>query len=376
MWLNQWSSAGDSGLGAGWPFLRMAVDQPFLFVFGPIGLIMLARMRSSPPFSPFPLRTLSLFLTLWAAWGILLLLLPGRSAFALPMLGLPLLIAAGVAIATLVVLPLEDVGGLELAVLLAVAAVLLIASSIWLALAVQSATYDSRLAYTAAALVALTLAIWLIFGFWAGWGAAGKVAGLFFAAVLALVSLRSATLLAQPSGRMVPDGLFPVTTVLEARLLAQDVQRISSIRFGDPYEAPVHVVTTGKESDALVGWLLRKMVNLTWVTAPDMTAISTAADGSSRSPLILTPAGMEQDRGLGGMIGAEYALTARWDPSLLPQLPPTDQANSNGLPPEELARLRSEQAWNQATRPQLEWLLYRKIRTEPAVDSVTLWAMP
>ena len=367
-WLNQWSNAADSGLGIGWPFVRLFVDQPLLLIFGPIGLIMLA-VSISP-------RTLSFFLTLWAGWGLLLLLLPGRSAFVLPMLGLPLLIAAGVAIAALLELSLDDVGGLELTLLLAVASVLLIAGGVWLALAVESASYDTRLALTAVALVGLTVAIWLVFGFWAGWKVAGKVAGLFFAVVLLLVGVRSTTFLTQPGGRMTPAGLFAVTTLPEARLLAQDVQRISSIRFGDPFEAPVQVVRGGEDPDPLVGWLLRKMVNLSWATAPDMTAVSTVADGSSRVPLIVTPAGMEQDRGLGGMIGADYPLTMHWEPSMLPSMPAMDDAGAGGLPPEELARLRSEQAWSQATRPQLEWLLYRKIRTEPTVNSVTLWAMP
>jgi hypothetical protein len=392
-WLAQWSSTSDSDLGFGWPFLRLAVDQPLLLVFGPLGLILLAIGQEETPLgrtatsqgqsgdhpltrSPAHPRRLALFLTLWAAWGIILLLLPGRSPYELPMLGLPLAIAAGTAIAYLIALPLEDVGSLELVVLLAVAAILLIAGSIWLALAVESVTYDTRLAITAAALAVLTLAIWLVFGFWAGWRSAGKVAGMFWAAVLLLATVRSGWMLTQTGGRMAPDGLFAVTTLPEARLLANDVQRISSIRFGDPHEAPVQVATGGAAPNALLGWLLRDMTDLTWVMAPDPNAAPPAADGSPRIPLIVAPAGMEGDRGLGGMIGTDYSLTMRWEPSLLPALPPTDATGGEGLPAEELARLRSEQAWSQATRPQLEWLLYRTIKNEPPVDSVTLWAMP
>jgi hypothetical protein len=380
-WLAQWSS--DSGLGIGWPPLRLLVDQPLLLVFGPLGLILLAVGRAatdqptatSQGWGVQP-RRLALFLGLWAAWGVLLLLLPGRSALALPLLGLPLAMAAGVAIAYLIALPLEDVGWLELAVLLAVAAILLVAGGIWLALAVESAAYDTQLAITAGALAVLALAIWLVFGFWAGWRNAGKVAGLFWAAVLLLVTVRSGSLLAQPGGRMVPDGLFVETTLPEARLLANDVQRISSGRFGDPHEAPVQVATGGAAPDPLLGWLLRDMADLTWVTAPDPGVAILAADGSLRTPLVVAPGGMEADRGLGGMIGAEYPLTMQWEPSMLPSLPPTDETSDTGLPAEELARLRSEQAWSQATRPQLEWLLYRTIKNEPPVESVTLWVTP
>jgi hypothetical protein len=127
-----------------------------------------------------------------------------------------------------------------------------------------------------------------------------------------------------------------------------------------------------------VGWLLRDMAEVAWVTAPEPAAqaATPGAAGSLRLPLIVAPTGMAQDAGLGGMLGSDYALTTRWEPSLLPALPPTDEANSQGLPPEELARLRADQAWGQATRPQLEWLLYRTIKTEPPVAGVTLWAMP
>jgi len=395
-WIGQWR--GDSGLGIGWPFVRLAVDQPLLLVFGPLGLILLAvtgvRLRRETtskegddhPLTPSPRHlvtpsprypiTLALFLALWAAWGLLLLLLPGRSALVLPMLGLPLLLAASWAIGYLLALPLEDITGLEWTVLLAVAAILFAAGSIWLALAVESVTYDTRLALTAVALVVLMLAIWLVFGFWAGWRAAGKLAGLFFAAMLLLLSVRSGWQLAQTGGRMAPDGFFPVTTLPEARLLPADVQRISSIRFGDPYEAPVQVATGGGAPDALLGWLLRDMRNLSWVAAPDAAAVLTTADGSTRPPLIVAPQSMEQNPGLGGLIGSTYPLTLRWDPSMLPALPPADQTSDNGLPPVELAKLRSDQAWSQATRPRLEWLLYRTISSEPPVDSVTLWATP
>ncbi len=394
-WIGQWR--GDSGLGIGWPFVRLAVDQPLLLVFGPLGLILLAvtglslrrttmpqgRAASSSEGAAHPLTrspahplTLALFLALWAAWGLLLLLLPGRSAAVLPMLGLPLLIAASWAIGYLLALPLEDVTGVEITVLLGVAAILFAAGSIWLALAVESAAYDTRLALTALSLVVLMLAIWLVFGFWAGWRAAGKLAGLFFAAVLLLLSVRSGWQLAQTGGRMAPDGFFAVTTLPEASLLPADVQRISSIRFGDPYEAPVQAATGGEAPNALLGWLLRDMRNLTWVAAPDAAAVLTTADGSTRPPLIVAPQSMEQNPGLGGLIGSTYPLTMRWDPSMLPALPPADQTSDNGLPPEELAKLRSDQAWSQATRPRLEWLLYRTISNEPPIDSVTLWATP
>jgi hypothetical protein len=288
--------------------------------------------------------------------------------------GLPLTIAAGMTFAYLIALPMGDVNGLEVAVLLGVASVLVIAGSVWLAMVVESLTYDSRLVLTAAILVGLIALIWVVFGFWAGWQTAAKLAGLFFAGLLLLVSVRSGWILNHLGGQMAPRGFFPLIALPEARLLPLDVQRISSSRNNDPYEVPVQVATAGKLPDPLVGWLLRDMRRLEWTTAPD-PAVSQAVTGQGAAPLIVVPYGMEEDPGLAGMIGTMYPLTMRWDPALLPALPEAD-ATDDGLPTEELAQLRADQAWAQATRPQLEWLLYRTVRDVPPVDGVTLWAAP
>ena len=52
-WLAQWS--GDFGAGndlyalnSGWPWLRLLIDQPFLTVFGVLGLVLLATGRGLP----------------------------------------------------------------------------------------------------------------------------------------------------------------------------------------------------------------------------------------------------------------------------------------------------------------------------------------
>jgi hypothetical protein len=404
-WLGQWS--GDFAAGAApyqlavaWPFQRLLLDQLLLAVFGVLGLLLLASGRGLPvvgtqagadPSLVDPAaddlrsagrrsaRQLALFLGVWLVWGIVLALLPGRSPFVLPMLGLPLAIAAGTAIAYLVALPMGDVTGLEVGILLGVAAVLIIAGVVWLAMVVESLTYDTRLVVTALLLVALVALVWIIFGFWAGWRTAGKLAGLFFAGILLLVSVRSGWMLNHLGGQMAPNGFFPVVTLPEARLLPLDMQRISSLRNDDPFEAPVQVVTAGQPPDPLVGWLLRDMRQLTWVTAPDPQPPPDPNNPLPLAPgataLVVAPYGMEQDRGLEGLLGARYPLTMRWDPAQLPSLP-EPAGTSDGLPAEELAQLRADQAWSQATRPQLEWLLYRTVRNTPAVDGVTLWAAP
>jgi hypothetical protein len=322
---------------------------------------------------------LALFLGVWLLWGVVLALLPGRSPYVLPLLGLPLLIAAGAAIAYLLALPLGEATHQEVAVLLGVAGVLVVAGAIWLAMIVESFTYDFRLVLTGLLLLGLIALMFLVFGFWAGWRAAGKLAGLFFAGILLLVSIRSGWMLNHPGGQMAPNGFFPQMTLPEARLLPLDIQRISSLRNDDPYEARVQVVTGGQPPNPLVGWLLRDMRRLEWVTSPDPQPPADPNNplppGPEATALVVAPYGFEEDRGLEGLIGARYPLIMRWDAAQLPTLPEPDPA-ADGLPAEELARLRADQAWSQATRPQLEWLLYRNVRSTPAVDGVTLWAVP
>jgi hypothetical protein len=391
-WLEQWQGDFGAGaepylLGSGWPFLRLLVDQLLLVVFGLAGLVLLAAGHGLPPDADAPDngsaaragRRLALFLGLWLVWGLVLSLLPGRSPYVLPMLGLPLLLAAAAALGYLLAFPLRGVNGIEVAILLVVAAVLVIAGSVWLAMVVESFAYDTRLIITAALLLALIALVWVAFGFWAGWQVAGKLAGLFLAAVLLLVSVRSAWTLSHLGGQMTPNGFFPVTTLPEARLLPLDVQRISSLRSNDPYEIPIQIVTAGRPPDPLVNWLLRDMRHIAYVTTPT-TGLQTDDESAvlpvgTVTPLVVAPYAVEQERSLAGLIGARYPLTMRWEPSQLPALPEPDAAAA-GLPAEELARLRADQAWSQATRPALEWLLYRMVRTAPAVDGVTLWAAP
>ena len=63
------------------------------------------------------------------------------------------------------------------------------------------------------------------------------------------------------------------------------------------------------------------------------------------------------------------------NPAQLPALPEADDT-SQGLPAEELAKLRADQAWGQSTRPRMEWLLYRTVKDMPPAEGVTLWATP
>jgi hypothetical protein len=356
-----------------WAIARLWIDQPFVAVFGALGLVTLwVPVRLSR-------RPLALLLTLWAVWGFVLCLLPGRSPLALVVFGLPLVLAAGVLVERLLRIDLGDVSGLEIAVLLTVEAVLLISGVIWLTSLVDSGAYSQQLLLTGAILLGLALLVWVVFGFWGGWRAAAKLAGIFFGVLLLLTTVRSSWLLNHLGGPMQPQGFWPVATEPGVRMLAEDVQRLSSMRRGDPYETMVQVVTP-MTPDPVLGWYLRDMRDVRWVLAPqpDAAALTPAPPGAqpaASAPLIITPsdAGWADNPALTGYLGSSYGLRWRWDMTQLPALPPVDETQP-GLDAQQLAELRGQQAWPQETRPRLEWLFYRKVSALPAIESVDLWA--
>ena len=373
-WICQVTGCGAATQPWWWPFARLWIDQPFLAVFGPLGLIALWL----PPRTGR--RSLALLLTLWAVWGLVLCLLPGRSPLALVVFGLPLAMAAGVLVARLLHIGLGDVSGLEIAVLLTVEAVLLISGVIWLASLVDSGAYSQQLLLTGAILLGLALLIWVVFGFWAGWRVAAKVAGLFFGLVLLMMTVRGSWLLNHISGPLQPDGFWTAATDPAVRMLADDVQRISSMRRGDPYETMVQVVTP-VTPDPVLGWYLRAMRDVRWVLAPqpDAAALTPPPPGlapTASAPLVITPPGDEvwaDNPALAGYLGSSYGLRWHWDMTQLPALPPVETTQT-GLDAQQLAELRAQQAWPQETRPRLEWLFYRKVGAMPPLESVDLWA--
>jgi hypothetical protein len=221
--------------------------------------------------------------------------------------------------------------------------------------------------------------MWIAFGFWAGWQAAARVAGLFFAAVLFLVTVRSSWQLNQTGGLMRPNGFFATTTLPEVRLLVDDINTLSVARRGDPHEAEVQVIAAVLP-DPVLGWYLRDMRNLRWLPAPETEQVAdntfTTLPNNTTRPLVVSPPGLAGDPALAGYIGSDYGVASSWTVAQLPALPEQTEDAANGLPAAELQRLRDQQAWSQSTRPRLEWVLYRTIEQPPPVQQVTLWATP
>ncbi|MBK8045665.1 MAG: hypothetical protein IPK16_00165 [Anaerolineales bacterium] len=368
--LTAWLEQARPGTGMAypfwWPWVRLVADQPFLVIFGPIGLLVLALGKGEPRHG----RRLALFLGVWLLWAVALMLLPGRSPFVLPLAGIPLAIAAVSVFGPLSKLHIDHISGLEITILIVVTTILLGSSAVWLAKLVESGVFSSEAILAAAILLGLMFVVWIAFGFWAGWEPALKLVGFFFLAVLLALTIHSSWLLNQETRLMRPSGFWQETTLPEARLLAQDIQRISSMRTGDPTQTEIQVITPD-DPDPVLCWLLRDFRNVLWLRAPRSSTVLT--DYPNDQPLIVTGAELAGDPVLANYLGSNYGIRTAWSIDQLPALPPV-APDQQGLPQEELERLRAQQAWSLSTQPRLEWLLYRNVKNSPVVAPVTLWA--
>lgn len=354
-----------------WPFVRLLLDQPLSMTFGVLGLIWLWRKALSgvPHNAATAIQDagaapgrigLVVLLSAWVAWGLLLWLLPGRPPEMLPLVGIPLTIVAALWIGRMSHRFWGDLTGLELFTLPVVQVVLLVAGSIWLVALVDGLTFNEQIWLTASILVAFMIAVWILFGFWAGWRPTGQVALVFYIVFLAALTIRSGWQLNHASGLMQPDGFWPAHTHLEMRLLVQDVERLSAIRRGDPHEIEIQLLYTLRPDPAL-GWSLRKMRNLHPVRSLDATVFDIAAD-AQRMPLVIAPTSRNNSLPLPDpYIGSNYDVVYTWQLSMLPG--PQQEQNQD-----------ASAGWRRVQRPWLRWLLYRKIDQPPPTETVTLWA--
>ncbi len=364
--LNRWVAgfSGEAHFPIGWPWLRLLVDQPLLALFGG-GVFVTGAVQALLG------RLDRRFLFLWPllAAGAVLLLLPGRSPQMLPALALPLMVAVALAVEWLLERPSESAteGGLsgrERSIALAVQAVLLVVFAIWVAITgecrsvTESACSGSHF-WVGPSIVALAALGWAILGYYYGFAVAGRQAGLFYGAMLFLMTVRSSGQLNHRHDFMRPDGFWPAVAVEDLRLLAHDVEELGAQRRGDRYEMPIQVVTP-LGPDPQIGWYLRNQRRLAWVPAPD-----TAGGAGGVAPLIIAMTPATGDELLApGYIGADYKLRYEWLPSLLPVAPAAENAIS----------ATDDLRWREWLRPVLLWILYREVSQPPATVAVTLWA--
>ncbi len=329
-WVGHFS---DQGYPVAWAGLRLLRDQLWLLFFGVGGLALLLQDED---------RSLGFFLTGWTVWALFLLLLPGRTPGDLPLLSLPLLLAAPRLLAWPWTTPWTGADRQEGLLMGGILTAILVTGVFWL---IQYANTGANSAGLNAALsVVLSLFLVFFFGWWANWPLAGRVSVLLGTGLLIMAGVSTGW---QISVRTDPPGtLGYVHTVpdLDTRQLAQDIRTLSAQRVGDAASLPVQI-QVDPVPDPLLGWYLREMRDLRWVLAPDVT------QESERSPLVIVPGGGDPDAAMqpvlpAGYVGSTYRIRQSFLPSDLP---------------DAKARLR--------------WFLYQQPPAERPGDYVVLWAM-
>jgi hypothetical protein len=376
------------GYDLGWPWLRLWVDAAPLLLMGIGGLIVLvlraarrnnpvgeSRFTHSTIYSsnrPWSYVVLPLCIG-WLAWGSLLCLLPGRSPLALPMLGLPLLLLTAYWLDALVVHYPDGLDWRETSAVVITLLILLISGLFWLTALLANRNFDPVLAQATVVIFGLGLAILVAFAFWANRRDAAWVAASLLAVLLLVTFVRSSWKLNFADARIEPSGWQATTAHPEMRLLAEDVQTLSAHRSGDPHELPVQVqvasyVTQNDEivaarPDPVLGWELRNMRNLTWVTSP------LVAPDASPLPLVITPVREGDETAQldlpSNYAGSLYHVESWWLPrALIPENPSSPGEGESAL----------AQFWSSRLQPWWRWVVYRESSVTGRTRDIVLWA--
>jgi hypothetical protein len=169
-----------------------------------------------------------------------------------------------------------------------------------------------------------------------------------------------------------PSGWQSALAHPEVRLLVNDMETLSSHRSGDPYQLPVQVQVAPTMTldqrviparpDPVMGWELRNMRNLSWVTSPQVT------EESVPLPLVVTPVSGEGEPPQldipAAYAGSRYHVDMEWLPVTLAQ-----NSGANASAEETAFRKVALQA-----RPWWRWFVYREATQPPQNRDVILWA--
>ena len=312
-----------------WALLSLLVDEPFLLLFGGIGLfISLAQIGRPSSGSDedqgqhglngeLPSRNTDH--TKWlrvlaggVGWGLMLILLSGRTPVSLLVLGLPLtLLAAGTATTILRFglnrgLYRNEAGLLTLATM----GILLVTSYFWTGILTESlrnGSFDWRLTAFYLLIPALGLFLFL----WAGARAGGQAFGLLFLAAIFLVQASSSWKMnLRPEASQV-HSLFAEVGDDGIALLAEDVTRLSFLRAGKSTAIPVYLHVKPSHLP-FFAWHLRAMRDLRWQPGSQMRELEVDA-------LIVSQSGADSEGERinlpSGYIGSSYPAIQRWLPT-------------------------------------------------------------
>ena len=321
----------DHGYTVNWALLRLLVDEPFLLVFGVAGMATalygtaiyaggsaeqnvdegeVVDSGSGVPVDAIWLNVLAV----GVAWGLLLILLPGRNPVSLLVTGLPLLLlAAGTTTRMLSQAPIGTlIRDSSRMPAFATMGILLVTAFFWtgtISISLRDGNFDPRLA----TFYLLIPALGSFFVWWSGERASLHVFGFLTISAFFLAQASSSWMLNLGPEQDLSRTLYAETSDNGMALLAKDIARLSSLRTGDPAEAPVYLQV---ESSYLpfFFWHLRSMGDLRWHPGTDFTDVSADA-------LVITQgiSGNGEGRDLlpAGFVGSSYSVTQRWLPTRL-----------------------------------------------------------
>ncbi len=363
VWARQLTGAGGTVYPLSWPFIRLLVDQPFLLVFGLIGLLQLwfrpkhgdVDETLSNQNANLENQRWPLFLSAWLGWGLLLALLAGRNPFSLAMIGLPLLLAAAHA-GTLVMNQFQpQQAWREAKLVIAMLVILFISALFWAIALLFRPQVDPVLVRTTLLLLGLAIVLAILFMLWSNRRQMRFVFGGLAAALLLLITFAASWQLNQQFDLAYPNGFLAELTSPEVRQLATDVATLSAQRSGDPEDALLQVQMAA-QPDPVLGWYLRRMRRLSWVLAPGASEVE--------SPLVISlSSSADTNDLLPNYMGSDYDIHARWLPS---QLWATE-AGSQSMPGD------TNQYWATRVRPFWRWVVYREVKTPLVINPVVLW---
>lgn len=384
VWLSQFDGRSSDpllpqltgGYDLGWPWLRLWVDSAPLLVMGIGGVVVVLlrahrnnESRSSQSWSHLVLP----FCVGWLFWGSLLCLLPGRSPLALPMLGLPLLLLTAYWLDALVVNYPQDLDWREAGAVVITLLILLVSGVLWLTALLANRSFDPVLAQATLVIFGLGLAILVAFAFWANRRDAAWVAASLLAVLLLVTFVRSSWKLNFANALIEPSGWQATMAHPEVRLLAKDVETLSAHRAGDPHQLPVQVQVASyvtenggvvpARPDPVVGWELRNMRNLSWITSPLVSS------EMNPYPLVITPATVGNEPAQldlpSSYAGSVYHVDTWWLPSTL-----LEETSAPAVEGESaLARF-----WSTRLQPWWRWVVYRESPDAPRNRDIILWA--
>lgn len=314
-----------------WALLRLLVDEPFLLVFGGAGVaIALYRtvffagnqagrvVQGEEVVETERRATVDAIwvnvLVAGVGWGLLMILLPGRTPVSLLVVGLPLLLlAAGTATHFLRLAPigmlLQDSSRLPA---LATMGILLVTAFFWtgtVSSSLRDGNFDPRLAI----FYLLIPALGAFFVWWSGERASMHVFGFLILIAFFLAQASGSWMLNLRPEYGHSRSLYAETGDGGMALLTEDIARLSSLRTGDATAAPVYLQVEYSHLPFFF-WHLRTMSDLRWHPGNDLTGVEAGAMVVSRGR-----PGIESDLAVlpADFVGSSYSVTQRWLPTEL-----------------------------------------------------------